>query len=129
VSSIATNSAFQLSGAKRDYVLVVAVAVYGDPRHTASQSFNVGTAANKDGVSTFQTQQKTLKSKIQVQVWPRAGEQLAAENLWASKLHSYCAAGDTACANGSDWNAHGSYFGSYAATPAAWINSMLNAAS
>jgi len=89
---------------------VVAVAVYGDPRHNAGQTFNVGPASNSDGV------------------WPRTGDQLAAEKLWAAKLRSYCATGDPACANGNDWNAHGSYFGTYASTPAAWINSMIDAA-
>ncbi|KAK4142030.1 Alpha/Beta hydrolase protein [Dichotomopilus funicola] len=87
---------------------VVAVAVYGDPRHTGGQTFNEGTAAATDGV------------------WPREGDQLAAQQLWADKLRSYCAAGDPACANGQDWNAHGSYFGDYASTPAAWINSVID---
>ncbi|KAH7370145.1 Alpha/Beta hydrolase protein [Rhexocercosporidium sp. MPI-PUGE-AT-0058] len=86
---------------------LVAVSVYGDPRHTATQTFNIGTGSSKNGV------------------WPRTGTQLEAENLWSAKLRSYCADGDIACANGTSTAAHGGYFGNYAKTPANWIISTL----
>ena len=105
-------------------MLVVAVSVYGDPRQTASQTFNFGTAANKNGVSCPSPILGLGKLK-EYQAWPRTGAQLDAENLWAAKLRSYCADQDIACANGSSTAAHGSYFGTYASTPANWIISML----
>lgn len=108
--------------------------LFGDPRHTTGQSFNVGTAAVKNGVSyplhiisSFTLYCSfTLYELNSSQSWPREGSQLEAENLWATKLHSYCADGDIACANGTSTAAHSSYFtSSYAGTPASWIKSKL----
>jgi hypothetical protein len=35
------------------HLLVVAISLTGDMRHTANQPYNVGTGANKNGVSAF----------------------------------------------------------------------------
>lgn len=86
----------------------MAATIFGDPYHTANQTYNVGTGAAKNGVG------------------PRPANQLAGLEKWADKLRSYCAGGDPACAGGSDGNAHGGYFGTQtAAEPIAFIKSKL----
>lgn len=66
-----------------------------------------------------------MANQLTLQAWPRTGDTLKAIQAWSSKLRDYCAADDIACNNGKSTSAHGSYFGSYAATPAAFVNSML----
>jgi len=87
---------------------IVAIALYGSPRHTANQKFNVGTGSGTDGVMA------------------RDSSNLAALQAWGDRLQDYCARGDVACNAGSDSGAHSSYFSnSYASVPANWIRSKL----
>ncbi|KAK4167857.1 acetylxylan esterase precursor [Cladorrhinum sp. PSN259] len=87
---------------------IVAVALYGNPRHNANQKFNVGTGSATDGVMA------------------RPPENLAVLQAWGDRLQDYCARGDIACNAGKDGGAHSSYFSSsYASIPAKWIRSKL----
>ncbi|KAK5662204.1 hypothetical protein OQA88_8109 [Cercophora sp. LCS_1] len=89
---------------------IVAVALYGSPRHNADQKFNVGTGSGTDGVMA------------------REPGNLAALQAWGDRLQDYCARGDVACNAGNDGGAHSSYFSnSYASVPANWIRSKLGA--
>ncbi|KAI1412357.1 carbohydrate esterase family 5 protein [Hypoxylon sp. FL1857] len=86
---------------------IVAATFFGDPRHTASQSYNVASGADKDGI------------------WPRPESMLESLNRFADSLQSWCLIGDLFCALGNDSNAHTSYFDIYTDDAAAWINSKL----
>ncbi|KAK5662612.1 hypothetical protein OQA88_8526 [Cercophora sp. LCS_1] len=83
-----------------------AVALTGDMRHAASQSYNVGTGAARSGI------------------WVRSATELQGLNKWATKIRSWCDSGDPVCAGGSNVQAHGAYM-NIKAEIAAWIHSML----
>ncbi|KAK0627932.1 Alpha/Beta hydrolase protein, partial [Immersiella caudata] len=87
---------------------IVAIALYGSPRHNANQKFNVGTGSGTDGVMA------------------RDPANLANFQAWGDRLQDYCARGDVACNAGTDGGAHSSYFSNtYASVPASWIRSKL----
>jgi acetylxylan esterase len=88
---------------------VVAALVFGDTRHNAGQSFNVGTGSGANGE------------------YPRTGSDLAALNLWADKLQNYCLSTDPICALGDDGLSHETYMAVFAETAADFVQSVVNA--
>ncbi|KAI0843660.1 carbohydrate esterase family 5 protein [Hypoxylon sp. FL0890] len=86
---------------------IVAAIFFGDVRHTASQSYNVGTGAAGNGI------------------WPRSGSALESLNRFTESLHSWCLVDDPVCAGGSDPNAHTSYFEVYTSDAAEWVKNKL----
>jgi acetylxylan esterase len=72
---------------------VVAVIQYGDPRHVANTSFDVGTSPGTTGL------------------FPRAANQSL--NAFASKIQSYCDTGDPFCAGGANLAVHLNYTNKY----------------
>jgi len=118
------------AGLTRLSFLVVAVALYGNPRHNANQKFNVGTGSATDGVRRPAHHAARLRpanpSRFSIQVMARPPDNLAALQAWGDRLQDYCANGDIACNAGKDGGAHSSYFSSsYASIPAKWIKSKL----
>lgn len=88
-------------------LLVKAVTIFGDVRHTAGQSYNVLDGADKDGLI------------------PRDGTYLTALNGWSDRLRAYCASGDPICAGGDTVEEHLNYFDLYSDDASEWIISML----
>ncbi|KAI0112724.1 carbohydrate esterase family 5 protein [Hypoxylon sp. NC0597] len=86
---------------------IVAATFFGDLRHTASQTYNVGTGADADGL------------------WPRPEPELGSLNRFAESLQSWCLVDDPVCARGSDLDVHTTYFDVYLNDATAWINSHL----
>jgi hypothetical protein len=72
--------------------LVAATLFWGDVRHTADQSYNIGSGSDKDGV------------------WPRSELQLEALNEYSDVLRSWCTAEDPYCAGGDRLKFHVDYF-------------------
>ncbi|PGH18244.1 hypothetical protein AJ79_00583 [Helicocarpus griseus UAMH5409] len=85
----------------------VAAVLFGDVRHTAGQSYNIGTGADKNGI------------------WPREGEQLVSLNRWESRLRSWCDEGDPVCAGGPDQSRHFAYFDTVINQAAEWIRTKV----
>ena len=73
---------------------VAAVVVFGDPRHTAGQPYNVGTAVRSG-------------------IYPRTAAQLTVLSGLASHIHAYCDTGDQFCDSGTDLSVHASYLQHY----------------
>lgn len=88
-------------------VIVAAVLVFGDTRHTAGQPYNVGTGSDKN--SGF----------------PRSGTDLEKMAAYASVLRSYCVDTDPVCAGGDDHLTHLDYFQKFTDDAASWVRSML----
>ncbi|KAI2464588.1 carbohydrate esterase family 5 protein [Annulohypoxylon bovei var. microspora] len=86
---------------------IVAATFFGDVRHTASQSYNVGTGAEGTGIL------------------PRSGAGLESLNEFSELLHSWCFVDDPVCAGGSDINAHLEYFDASMSEAAAWVKTKL----
>ncbi|KAI1801273.1 carbohydrate esterase family 5 protein [Daldinia bambusicola] len=88
---------------------IVAVTFFGDVRHTASQSYNLGTGADGNGI------------------WPRSGSRLESLNKFSELLHSWCFADDPVCGgrNGTDYNWHTAYFNATTPEAAAWVKTKL----
>ncbi|PKS12062.1 hypothetical protein jhhlp_001358 [Lomentospora prolificans] len=85
---------------------VVAVAITGDMRHTAGQTYNVGTGAAKSGI------------------WPRSQAELSGLTAWEHHMRSWCDDADPVCAGGNSVAAHGAYMDRKKEI-AAWIREML----
>ncbi|TLD35141.1 acetylxylan esterase precursor protein [Venturia nashicola] len=81
--------------------VVDAMVFYGDPRHNAVATYNVGTA-DKDGIFTRPTNQ-TL-------------------NTFSEKLQSYCNTNDPFCAQGNDIAVHLNYPQEFDDAAAAFVN-------
>ncbi|KAI1454804.1 carbohydrate esterase family 5 protein [Annulohypoxylon moriforme] len=86
---------------------IVAATLFGDVRHTASQSYNVGTGAAGTGIL------------------PRSGAGLESLNRFSEILHSWCFIDDPVCAGGSDINAHLEYFDASMSEAAAWVKAKI----
>ncbi|KAG4260118.1 hypothetical protein FPRO03_01941 [Fusarium proliferatum] len=86
---------------------IAAVLFFGDPRHAASQAYNTGTGASRNGIN------------------PRNGAQLTSLNRYSNKLRSWCLAGDNVCAQGTDPSAHTSYFNVFSQEAGAWVKTMV----
>lgn len=87
---------------------IVAAVVFGDTRHVASQSSNVGSGSGSNGE------------------YPRTGNDLAALELWAGRLRNYCLATDPICALGDDGLSHETYMTVFAETAADWVQSIVD---
>ncbi|OTA52351.1 carbohydrate esterase family 5 protein [Hypoxylon sp. EC38] len=70
---------------------IVAATFFGDLRHTASQTYNAGTGADENGVSTLRLELQSL-------------------NRFTELLQSWCFVDDPVCARGGDSDAHTAYF-------------------
>ncbi|KAI1472885.1 carbohydrate esterase family 5 protein [Daldinia caldariorum] len=83
---------------------IVAATFFGDVRHTASQSYNLGTGAGGNGVSTYTVDEQRIKL-----------------------LHSWCFADDPVCGGGKgmDYNWHTAYFNATTPEAAAWVKTKL----
>ncbi|KAI0113176.1 carbohydrate esterase family 5 protein [Daldinia grandis] len=88
---------------------IVAVTFFGDVRHTASQTYNVGTGAAGNGI------------------WPRSDSGLESLNKFSELMHSWCFVDDPVCggAGGSDYSAHIAYFNESTPEAAAWVKTKL----
>ncbi|KAI0884890.1 carbohydrate esterase family 5 protein [Annulohypoxylon maeteangense] len=86
---------------------IVAVTFFGDVRHTASQSYNVGTGAAGSGIL------------------PRSAAELESLNKFSDLLHSWCFVDDPVCAGGADVSAHLQYFDASIAEAAAFVKSKI----
>ncbi|KAI1101409.1 carbohydrate esterase family 5 protein [Jackrogersella minutella] len=86
---------------------IVATTLFGDVRHTPSQSYNVGTGAAGSGIL------------------PRSGAGLEALNKFSDSLHSWCFVDDPVCAGGADFMAHIRYFDESISDAAAWVKTKL----
>lgn len=95
------------SGKNTDTSTVAAALMFGDVRHTASQSYNVESGARDQGV------------------FPRNATELANLGRFSSVLRAYCVATDPVCAGGDDVSTHLSYFDIYTDDAASWVKSML----
>lgn len=90
--------------------IVAAALLWGDVRHTASQSYNVLSGANASGY------------------YPRTDTNLDNLNLFSSVLRSYCFSGDQVCAQGDEDGVHTSYFEDSVGLvddAASWVRSMV----
>ncbi|KAK6341454.1 hypothetical protein TWF696_008528 [Orbilia brochopaga] len=73
---------------------ITAVVLMGDPRHSAAEEFQFGTATKNDGDGVF----------------PRTPEQIAILNKYKKKISSYCNSKDALCAvKGKDGSLGGHY--------------------
>ncbi|KAI0004430.1 carbohydrate esterase family 5 protein [Xylariaceae sp. FL0662B] len=86
---------------------IVAATLFGDVRHTANQTYNVGTGAAGSGI------------------WPRENSQLSSLNVFSESLHSWCLVDDPVCAGGDDVDAHTSYFDVFISEAATWVKTKL----
>lgn len=86
---------------------IKAVTLFGDVRHTASQSYNVGTGAAGTGIL------------------PRSETELEALNKFSELLHSWCFVDDPVCASSTDINAHLEYFDASMSEAAAWVKTKI----
>ncbi|KAI3395845.1 hypothetical protein diail_782 [Diaporthe ilicicola] len=87
---------------------LAAVLVFGDTRHTAGQSYNVGSGADKNSH------------------YPRSGTVLGKIGAFASVLRSYCVSTDPVCAQGDDVSTHLDYFQKFTDDAAKWVRSMVD---
>ncbi|KAI0174961.1 Alpha/Beta hydrolase protein [Pestalotiopsis sp. NC0098] len=86
---------------------IAAVVLYGDPRHTANQTYNVGDVA------------ATGK-------YPRTADQITALGKYADRLHDYCDDLDGVCdAAGTNLSAHLAYATIWDTTAATWLEDIL----
>ena len=94
-------------------------------RHTASQSYNVGTGKAKNGVSLplgpQHIKSSSGKSNILFQIWARSATELAGLKPWDSKLRSWCEDSDPVCAQGSNVQTHGAYLTRFGQEIADWM--------
>ncbi|KAF5227289.1 hypothetical protein FAUST_11875 [Fusarium austroamericanum] len=86
---------------------IAAALFFGDPRYVANQAYNTGTGASRSGIN------------------PRNGAQLTSLNLFSSVLRSWCLAGDTVCAQGTDPTAHTSYFNVFSQEAGVWVKTKV----
>ncbi|KAK8120818.1 hypothetical protein PG999_004938 [Apiospora kogelbergensis] len=86
---------------------VMAVTLFGDVRHTASQTYNLGEGAAKSGIL------------------PRNGTQLDGLNIHSEKIHSWCNGEDPVCSSGNDMEQHLTYFDQFTDDAAAFIKTKL----
>lgn len=86
---------------------VAAIVLFGNTRHDAGQSYNVGSGSALDGE------------------YPRDSAELASLNLWADKIQDYCISPDPICAKGDDGESHTTYMTLYAETAAQWVKSVV----
>jgi hypothetical protein len=87
---------------------VAAIVLYGDPRFTSGESYNVGTA--KAGVSG---------------IIPR---EVGGLKAYATRIRSYCYSDDTICQNGTSGDGHIQYFTHETADATKFVLSKLGAA-
>ncbi|KAF7541026.1 hypothetical protein G7054_g972 [Neopestalotiopsis clavispora] len=86
---------------------IAAIVLYGDPRHTANQTYNVGDVA------------ATGK-------YPRTADQIAAIAKYSDRLHDYCDDLDGVCdAAGTNLTAHLAYAQTWDTKAAAWLEDIL----
>jgi len=88
---------------------VAAAVIFGDTRHVAGQSYNVGSGSGLNGE------------------YPRTSDELASLGLWAGKLQNYCLDTDPICALGNDGLSHTTYMTVFAETAAYWVQSVIGA--
>ncbi|KAL9567381.1 hypothetical protein ACKAV7_008456 [Fusarium commune] len=86
---------------------IAAALFFGDPRHAANQAYNTGTGASRNGIN------------------PRNGAQLTSLNRFSNTIRSWCLAGDNVCAQGTDPNAHTSYFNVFSQEAGAWVKTKV----
>ncbi|RYP68164.1 hypothetical protein DL771_006814 [Monosporascus sp. 5C6A] len=85
-----------------------AALLFGDPRHTANQTYNAASGAYSNGIN------------------PRTGTQLTSLNRFSNVLRSWCLSGDFICARGgSDPDAHTSYFNIFSIEAGSWVKTKL----
>ncbi|KAK8052717.1 carbohydrate esterase family 5 protein [Apiospora saccharicola] len=99
----ATTAPLAAAAAKK----VMAVTLFGDVRHTANQTYNLGEGAGKSGIL------------------PRKGAQLTGLNVHSDKIHSWCNGQDPVCSSGNDLDQHLTYFDQFTPDAAAFIKSKL----
>ncbi|CAJ2507175.1 Uu.00g083610.m01.CDS01 [Anthostomella pinea] len=92
---------------------IAAAIIFGNPRHTAEQSYDEVEGSPFSGLL------------------PRTGDQLAALNNFAAVLQDYCQFDDPICAVGDGTRTtnvadHLNYFDKYTDTAGAWVQSMVN---
>ncbi|KAI1441592.1 carbohydrate esterase family 5 protein [Annulohypoxylon stygium] len=92
---------------------IVAALLFGDVRHTASQSYNTLAGASISGL------------------FPRSGDLLAGLNKFAGVLRDWCQGDDPICAQGDGkrtYNVqdHLNYFDVYSGSAGDWVKSKLN---
>ncbi|KAH8678456.1 cutinase-domain-containing protein [Xylariales sp. PMI_506] len=85
---------------------IVGILLFGDPRHTAGQSYNVISGADDDG---YQARDST---------------ELAAMDNYASIMRSYCDEADPVCAEGDDIDYHLTYLELYSEDATDWVKSI-----
>ena len=90
---------------------IAAVLLFGDPRHTADQSYNVLDGSSSNGE------------------FPRTAQQVSNLNYYSGRLRSWCNANDLACTQGTDLEAHTNYMELYTDSAASWAVSKVNSAS
>ncbi|KAI0886542.1 carbohydrate esterase family 5 protein [Annulohypoxylon maeteangense] len=91
---------------------ITAALLFGDVRHTASQSFNTLAGASISGL------------------YPRSGDQLAGLNQFAGVLRDWCQGDDPICAQGDgkrtyEVEHHLNYFDVYSGSAGDWVKSKL----
>ncbi|SCO78504.1 related to acetylxylan esterase precursor [Fusarium oxysporum] len=107
-SNSALNPATSPGNKSKSFSLILAAALFfGDPRHAANQAYNTGTGASRNGIN------------------PRKGAQLTSLNRFSNKIRSWCLAGDNVCAQGTDPNAHTSYFNVFSQEAGAWVKTKV----
>ncbi|KAH7176111.1 carbohydrate esterase family 5 protein [Dactylonectria macrodidyma] len=89
---------------------VTGLVMYGDPRHTPDQIYNVGNG-------TYSVTGK----------YPRANYQVTTLENYASRYHDYCNAGDPVCASGDNIAAHLQYASIWDEAAAAWVKFIVTA--
>ncbi|KAI2465965.1 carbohydrate esterase family 5 protein [Annulohypoxylon bovei var. microspora] len=92
---------------------ITAALLFGDVRHTASQSYNILAGASISGL------------------YPRSGQLLTDLNKFAGVLQSWCQGDDPICAQGDGegtYNVqdHLNYFDVYSSSAGDWVQSKLN---
>lgn len=89
----------------------MAAMIFGDTRHTTSQSYNYLSGASKDGL------------------FPRPSDQIARLHDYADVLRNWCPDTDPICAQGDVPETHLNYFDVYSDEAGAWVKSKVDAAS
>ncbi|KAI0199488.1 carbohydrate esterase family 5 protein [Astrocystis sublimbata] len=87
--------------------MIKAALLFGDTRHTASQSYNILEGAGANGL------------------FPRGGEQLAGLNGFSDVLRAWCQGGDPVCAQGDTVAEHLNYFDIFPPSAAEWVSSVV----
>jgi len=82
--------------------------VWGSKRHTASQSYNTFSGAEKNGT------------------YPRPVSELDALKKWAPVLRDYCVVTDPNCAGGTVYEDHWNYFELYSDQAVEWIKNQVD---